>query len=78
MFIVVVVVVVLVPGTGGSQLQAKINKPDVPHWYCTKKTETYFTLWLKKTSLLPFAIDCWVDNMRYGERLTIGTGDLEV
>ncbi|KAK2561458.1 Phospholipase A2 group XV [Acropora cervicornis] len=57
--------VIIVPGTGGSQLQAKINKPDVPHWYCTKTTETYFTLWLKKTSLLPFAIDCWVDNMRY-------------
>ncbi|XP_068689342.1 lysosomal phospholipase A and acyltransferase-like [Montipora foliosa] len=56
--------VVIVPGTGGSQLQAKINKPEVPHWYCTKKTSDYFTLWLKKTSLLPLAVNCWVDNMR--------------
>jgi len=53
-----------VPGTGGSQLQAKLNKPKVLHWYCSQKTSDYFTLWLKKSSLLPFAIDCWVDNMR--------------
>lgn len=55
----------LVPGTGGSQLEAKLNKPSVLHWYCDKQTSDYFTLWLKKTSLLPYAINCWVDNMRY-------------
>ena len=53
-----------VPGTGGSQLQAKLNKPSVLHWYCSQTTSDYFTLWLKKSSLLPFAINCWVDNMR--------------
>lgn len=55
----------LVPGTGGSQLEAKLNKPSVLHWYCDRQTSDYFTLWLKKTSLLPYAINCWVDNMRY-------------
>ena len=54
----------LVPGSGGSQLQAKLNKPKVLHWYCDKTTSDYFTLWLKKSSLLPYAIDCWADNMR--------------
>ena len=54
-----------VPGTGGSQLQAKLNKPNTLHWYCSKTTDDYFTLWLKKSSLLPFAIDCWADNMRW-------------
>ena len=54
----------LVPGTGGSQLQAKLNKPSVPHWYCSKKTDDYYTLWLRKSSLIPGAIDCFADNMR--------------
>lgn len=54
-----------VPGTGGSQLEAKLNKPSTLHWYCHRTSSSFFTLWLQKTSLLPLAIDCWVDNMRY-------------
>lgn len=56
--------VVLVPGDLGNQLEAKLNKPSVVHYVCTKKTEDYFTLWLNLELLLPLVIDCWIDNMR--------------
>ncbi|XP_068689438.1 lysosomal phospholipase A and acyltransferase-like [Montipora foliosa] len=56
--------VILVPGSGGSQLEAKLNKPTVSHWYCRQKTSHYFTLWVQISLMLPFAINCWVDNMK--------------
>lgn len=56
--------VILVPGDGGSQLQAKLDKPEVVHYFCNKKTDTYFDLWLNLELLLPYVLDCWVDNMR--------------
>ena len=54
----------LVPGDGGSQLFAKLDKPDVVHYFCDRKTENYFNLWLNLALLVPFVIDCWVDNMK--------------
>ncbi|XP_078067162.1 lysosomal phospholipase A and acyltransferase [Mustelus asterias] len=56
--------VVLVPGDLGNQLEAKLNKPQVVHYLCTKKTVDYFTLWLNLELLLPLVIDCWIDNIR--------------
>ena len=56
---------IAVPGDGGSQLEAKLNKPSKVAWYCKKKTDYWFDLWLNIESLLPKAIDCLVDNMRY-------------
>lgn len=57
--------IVLVPGTGGNQLEAKlVGKPSKPAWYCYSTTNSYFTLWLDIISLLPYSINCWVDNMR--------------
>ncbi|XP_043563102.1 group XV phospholipase A2 [Chiloscyllium plagiosum] len=56
--------VVLVPGDLGNQLEAKLNKPSVVHYMCTKKTDDYFTLWLNLELLLPLVIDCWIDNIR--------------
>ncbi|EDO33966.1 predicted protein [Nematostella vectensis] len=56
--------VVIVPGTGGSQIEAKLNKPTTKHWYCHNTWSDYFTLWLQESFLLPMFIDCWVDNMR--------------
>lgn len=53
-----------VPGDGGSQLFAKLDKPDVVHYFCDRKTETYFNLWLNMALLVPFVLDCWIDNMR--------------
>lgn len=54
--------VVIVPGTAGSQLDAKLDKPSVKHFYCEKKSD-WFTLWLSVTNLIPPAINCWVDNI---------------
>ncbi|XP_035678867.1 phospholipase A2 group XV-like [Branchiostoma floridae] len=56
--------VVLIPGDGGSQLEAKLNKPSSPHYFCDKTTEDYFDLWLNIELLLPYVLDCWVDNMK--------------
>ena len=55
----------IVPGTGGNQLEAKlVGKPSKPALYCHSTTSSYFTLWLDIKSLLPFSINCWVDNIR--------------
>lgn len=56
--------VIFVPGDGGSQLQAKLNKPETVHYYCNKKTDYYFDLWLNLELLVPYVLDCWIDNMR--------------
>ncbi|XP_075392349.1 lysosomal phospholipase A and acyltransferase [Tenrec ecaudatus] len=56
--------VVLVPGDLGNQLEAKLDKPTVVHYLCSKKTDSYFTLWLNLEILLPVLIDCWIDNIR--------------
>lgn len=55
--------VLIVPGTGGNRLQAKLNKPSSPHWFCAKSAD-WFDLWLDVKQLLPGAIDCWCDNIR--------------
>ncbi|XP_033290117.2 phospholipase A2 group XV isoform X10 [Orcinus orca] len=56
--------VVLVPGDLGNQLEAKLDKPTVVHYLCSKRTDSYFTLWLNLELLLPVIIDCWIDNIR--------------
>lgn len=56
--------VVLVPGDLGNQLEAKLDKPSVVHYLCSKRTISYFTLWLNLELLLPVIIDCWIDNIR--------------
>ena len=53
-----------VPGDGGSQIFAKLDKPEVVHYFCDRKTDTYFNLWLNMALLVPFVIDCWIDNMK--------------
>ena len=56
---------VAVPGDLGNQLEAKLDKPSVVHYICYKKTDSFFTLWLNLELLVPVAIDCWIDNIRY-------------
>lgn len=56
--------VVLVPGDGGAQLEAKLNKTDVVHYICEKTTSDYFNIWLNMELLVPVVIDCWVDNIK--------------
>ncbi|KAL3860806.1 hypothetical protein ACJMK2_010873 [Sinanodonta woodiana] len=56
--------VILIPGDGGSELEAKLDKPSAPHSFCLLKTQNFFTLWLSLEELTPWVIDCFVDNMR--------------
>ncbi|XP_028595404.2 lysosomal phospholipase A and acyltransferase [Podarcis muralis] len=65
--------VVLVPGDLGNQLEAKLDKPSVVHYLCSKKTESYYTLWLNLELLLPVIIDCWIDNIRLVYNRTSGS-----
>jgi len=57
--------VVIVPGTGGSQLEGKlVNKP-TKSWYCYSSTSSYFTLWLQISSLSnALSLNCWIDNFK--------------
>ena len=55
--------IILIPGDGGSQLYASLNKSTVPHLFCSKQTYTY-NLWLNLELLAPLIIDCFVDNMK--------------
>ncbi|XP_030024885.2 phospholipase A2 group XV [Manduca sexta] len=56
--------VILIPGDGGSQLEARLNKTSVVHYICAKTSPNYFNIWLNLELLVPFVIDCWVDNLR--------------
>lgn len=49
-----------VPGDGGSQIEAKLNKTKVVHYLCEKVSTEYFNLWLNLELLVPVIIDCWV------------------
>eukprot|EP00938_MAST-03A_sp_MAST-3A-sp1_P002951 g2951.t1 len=55
--------VVIIPGDGSNQLEAKLNKPTTKHFYCSKKSDWY-RIWLSASQLLPGEIDCWADNIR--------------
>ncbi|XP_021917685.1 group XV phospholipase A2-like isoform X3 [Zootermopsis nevadensis] len=56
--------VILVPGDGGSQVEAKLHKDRVVHYLCEKTTQDFFNIWLNMELLVPLVIDCWIDNMR--------------
>lgn len=56
--------VILIPGDGGNQLEAKLNKSESVHYICGKETNDYFNIWLNMELLVPVVIDCWIDNMR--------------
>lgn len=34
------------------------------HYICAKTSTDYFNIWLNLELLVPFVIDCWVDNTR--------------
>lgn len=54
----------LVPGDGGTQLEAKLNKPSTVHIFCEKTTKDWFNIWLNLELLAPLIIDCWTDNAK--------------
>ncbi|KAJ6646350.1 Phospholipase A2 group XV [Pseudolycoriella hygida] len=55
--------VIFVPGKAASQIEAKLDKPNTVRSICYEKTVMWYSLWLNPEILLPFVIDCWVDNM---------------
>lgn len=55
--------VVFIPGDGGSQLQARLNKTSRVHYICDL-TSDWYDLWLNIHLLAPLLFDCLVDNMR--------------
>lgn len=58
--------VLLVPGDGGNQLEARLEKSaHTPHWYCPRSSHGRFErLWLRASDLLPGLVGCWSDNVR--------------
>ncbi|KAL3282550.1 hypothetical protein HHI36_005730 [Cryptolaemus montrouzieri] len=56
--------VILIPGDGGAQIEAKLNKTSTVHYLCDKITNDYFNIWLNMELLVPVIIDCWIDNLK--------------
>jgi len=55
--------IILVPGDGGSQIEARLNKTEAAHFWCRKSSDWY-DLWLNIEQMLTFLVSCWVDNVR--------------
>ncbi len=55
--------VILVPGYGGNQIYAKLNKSTAANRLCKKKTNEFFKLWLNVFDVT-FNIDCMVENLK--------------
>lgn len=53
--------IILIPGDGGSRIQAKLDRQKAAHVYCERKSNDWFDLWLNLSLLVPFALDCWVE-----------------
>lgn len=55
---------IFIPGDGGSQIWARLNRTlPPPHFFCSRHSN-WFELWLDLRLILPEVIDCYVDNMR--------------
>eukprot|EP01112_Ceratiomyxa_fruticulosa_P020797 TRINITY_DN7185_c0_g1_i1.p1 TRINITY_DN7185_c0_g1~~TRINITY_DN7185_c0_g1_i1.p1 ORF type:complete len:477 (-),score=125.69 TRINITY_DN7185_c0_g1_i1:197-1627(-) len=52
--------VVLLPGLGGSGLEARIKKQSSPSWYCFKNLN-WFRIWFGVNEII--AQPCWMDNL---------------
>lgn len=55
--------VILVPGYGGSRLEAKWSKGRVEHFVCESKSD-WTNIWLDVKRLLPYMIDCLIELFR--------------
>ena len=55
-----------VNGFGGTRMEAKVNESS--EWsfrWCPSMTGRYHTIWVKIMSLLPFSVECFLENFRY-------------
>lgn len=55
----------VVPGDGGSSLQAMLNRSSVLHRICPSKTDGWSHIWADFDMLIPALVECWVDNLKY-------------
>lgn len=55
--------IIFIPGDGGSQLEARLNKSERVHYICSLQSDWY-DIWLNLHLLTPGFIDCFYDNMR--------------
>lgn len=54
--------IVIVPGDGSNQLEARFKKETTPSWLCQKQSG-WFRLWLKTSDLL-LSTSCWADTIK--------------
>lgn len=65
--------VVCIPGVGGSQLLASVNKSASNHWYC-EKSSNWYLIWLTLSQLVPGpTLECWTDNIMLNYTNTTNT-----
>eukprot|EP00092_Neocalanus_flemingeri_P104330 GFUD01133612.1.p1 GENE.GFUD01133612.1~~GFUD01133612.1.p1 ORF type:complete len:534 (+),score=122.31 GFUD01133612.1:70-1602(+) len=64
--------IVLVPGDGGSQIEARLNKTSTNHFWCSKVSDWY-DLWLNIENMLTLFVQCWGDNVRLSYNSTTRT-----
>lgn len=55
--------VVLIPGLAGSRMQARVDKEKRVNFLCDKQSD-WKDIWLSVNQLLPFVMNCWLDNVR--------------
>jgi len=55
--------IIIVPGDGGSQIEAKINRTQSIHFWCYDHSDWY-DLWLNIEQMLPPAVKCWEENIK--------------
>lgn len=55
--------VIFIPGDGGSQLEARLNKTYRVRYICAQQSDWY-DIWLNLHLLAPIVIDCLYDNLR--------------
>lgn len=64
--------VLLIPGTGGSQMEEKLTNKPVPNPWCPKNTRNYRPLWIFPTkSLLPAFLPCWTSSFELKYNVTL-------
>lgn len=64
--------VLFIPGDGGSQLEAKLNKTERLHYICAYISD-WFDIWLNVHLLTPIAFDCLSDNLKLSYNRTSRT-----
>lgn len=56
--------IILVPGYGGSRLEAKWKKDQAKHYFCQTHQPDWTNIWIDIKLLMPYMIDCLIENFR--------------